>query len=148
MSGERVTRSFIESGYANKNACYSRENARTVLYYLLQHRKTTLADWLLSKGARANCILRWQFVVEDRVMKPMEILRLMERNQISLLLKSDDGLNYNLMHYMCYFGEFEGVKKLFEISDSQSLLNDPTESNDIALTMALLSPLTTDGRDE
>ena len=41
-------------------------------------------------------------------------------------------------------GEFEGVKKLFEISDSQSLLNDPTESNDIALTMALLSPLTTD----
>ena len=144
MSGERVTRSFIESGYANKNACYSRENARTVLYYLLQHRKTTLADWLLSKGARANCILRWQFVVEDRVMKPMEILRLMERNQISLLLKSDDGLNYNLMHYMCYFGEFEGVKKLFEISDSQSLLNDPTESNDIALTMALLSPLTTD----
>ena len=63
-----------------------------MLYYLLQHRKTTLADWLLSKGARANCILRWQFVVEDRVMKPMEILRLMEWTQISLLLKSDDGL--------------------------------------------------------
>ena len=115
-----------------------------MLYYLLQHHKTELADWLLSKGARANCMLRWQFVVEDRVLKPMELLQLMERNQISLLLKSDDGLNYNLMHYMCYFGEYDGVAKLFEHNDSQSLLNDPTESNDIAITMALLSPLISD----
>lgn len=98
----------------------------------------------MGQGARANCILRWQFVVQDHVLPPLDILSFMEKNNISLSLKSDDGLNYNLMQFMCYFGVFEGVQRLYDSTASQSLLNDPTEGNDIALTMALLSPLTDD----
>mgnify|MGYP001060291817 CR=1 FL=1 len=68
----------------------------------------------MGQGARANCILRWQFVVQDHVLPPLDILSFMEKNNISLSLKSDDGLNYNLMQFMCYFGVFEGVQRLYD----------------------------------
>ena len=80
----------------------------------------------------------------EKVLSPIEILTFMESNNISLCLKSDDGFNYNIMYYMCYFGNVDGVNRLMESNDYQSLLNDPTESNDIALTITLLSPLTTE----
>lgn len=128
---------------ANINCCFSRDDPRPVLYYLLKNHQLSLAHWILEKGASPGCLLRWSFIVVERVMTPMEVLSIFETHQIDLSLKSDDGFNYNLMHYMCYFGLVDGVKKLVECSVSQSLINDPTESNDIALTIALLSPETT-----
>lgn len=128
---------------ANINGCFSRDDPRSVLYFLLKNHQSKLAHWLLEKGASPACLLRWKFMVVDRVMTPMEVLSLFDTHQIDLSLKSDDGFNYNLMDYMCYFGLIEGVKTLAECPVSQSLINDPTESNDIALTIALLSPETT-----
>lgn len=134
---------WIDKG-ANVNACYGEDDPRPILYYLLKYKKTTLANWLIKKGASPNCILRWQFAVTEKVLTPMEILNFIESNNISRSLKSDDGFNYNIMYYMCYFGVEEGVKRLMETNEYQSLLNDPTDSNDIALTITLLSPMTTE----
>lgn len=52
-------RSMVSLG-ANVNACYSREDSRPVLTYLLKNKQSSLADWLLDNGAQPNCLLRWQ----------------------------------------------------------------------------------------
>lgn len=127
----------------NLNCCYSRDDPRPVLYHLLIHKHTELAEWAIDQGANPEFLLRWKFVVKDKVMTPKEILALMNKHNIRLSLKSDDGFNYNIMHYMCYFGDVEGVRMLADSLESQSLINDPTEGNDIALTIALLSPMST-----
>ena len=128
---------------ANVNACYSREDSRPVLTYLLKNKQSSLADWLLDNGAQPNCLLRWQFVVTDHVLTPNQILPIFEKHHVNIAIKSDDGISYNLMHYMCYFGLIDGVKMLAESPESQAFLNDPTEESDIALTITLLSPETT-----
>ena len=109
---------------------------------MLRKKNWELANYLLKKGARPNCMLRWQFVVRNQALSPSEILNFMEVNNISPVLKSDDGLNYTIFHYLCLFGNVEEVERLLRGPDAQSLANDPTDSNDIALTIALLSPRT------
>ena len=126
------------------NACYGKEDPRPILYYLLMHKKQDLANWLIKKGANPNCMLRWQFVVTDKVLKPMEILSILKNNNLPFTLKSDDGFNYNIMYYMCYYGVVDGVNELMNSHDYQNLLNDPTDSNDIAITISLLSPISTE----
>lgn len=96
----------------------------------------------MKKGARPNCILRWQFVVRSLSLSPSEILHFMEVNNISPVLKSDDGLNYTIFHYLCLFGNVEEIERLLRGPEAQSLANDQTDSNDIALTITLLSPKT------
>ena len=127
---------------ANVNACYGRDDPTPVLCYVLKKKNLDLASYLLKKGARPNCILRWQFMVRDRVMSPPEVLNFFEINGVSPVLKSDDGMNFTIFHYLCYFGNVEEIERLLRGPDAQSLSNDPTESNDIALTIALLSPIT------
>ena len=61
---------------------------------MLRKKNWELANYLLKKGARPNCILRWQFVVRSQALSPSEILNFMEVNNISPVLKSDDGVNY------------------------------------------------------
>lgn len=79
----------------------------------------------------------------DHVLTPNQILPIFEKHHVNIAIKSDDGISYNLMHYMCYFGLIDGVKMLAESPESQAFLNDPTEESDIALTITLLSPETT-----
>ena len=81
-------------------------------------------------------------MVRNQTLLPNEILNFMEVNNISPVLKSDDGLNYTIFHYLCYFGNVEEIERLLRGPEAQSLANDPTESNDIALTITLLSPKT------
>ena len=63
---------------------------------MLRKKNWELANYLLKKGARPNCMLRWQFVVRNQALSPSEILNFMEVNNISPVLKSDDGLNFKL----------------------------------------------------
>ena len=113
---------------------------KPVLYYLLRHHHVDEAIWLLSKGAKANCLLRWEFMVQERLMTAKELLQLMERANIRLSTKSDDGFKFYILHYLCYFGEVEEVRRLSAYGEFQELAYNTTETNDIALTIALLTP--------
>lgn len=52
---------------------------KPVVYHLIKHRHMAEAEWLLLHGARANCLLRWEFMVNERLMTPEELLSLLER---------------------------------------------------------------------
>ena len=55
------------------NSSYGRMDPKPVLYYLLRHHHVDEAIWLLSKGAKANCLLRWEFMVQERLMTAKEL---------------------------------------------------------------------------
>ena len=121
---------------------------KPVVYHLIKHRHMAEAEWLLLHGARANCLLRWEFMVNERLMTPEELISLLERlveqncHDVNVCIRSDDGFKMIIMHYLCYFGCVKEVERLCNVPESQSLLNDATDRNDIALTIALLSPAT------
>ena len=73
-------------------------------------------------------------------MTAKELLQLMERANIRLSTKSDDGFKFYILHYLCYFGEVEEVRRLSAYGEFQELAYNTTETNDIALTIALLTP--------
>ena len=104
------------------------------------------AEWLLQHGAHPNCLLRWEFVVNEKLMSPKDLLALLiklkDQYKVidSLCLRSDDGFRMIIMHYLCYFGCLKEIKAIYNTNESQGLLNDPTYNNDIALTITLLAP--------
>ena len=128
------------------NASYGRVDPRPVLYYLIKSGHMEEAEWLLQHGAHPNCLLRWDFVVNEKLMTPKDLLALLIklRDQYkvidSLCLRSDDGFKMIIMHYLCFFGCYEEIKSIYNSNESQGLLNDSTYNNDIALTITLLAP--------
>lgn len=131
---------------ANVNSSYGRTDPKPILYYLLRHHHMNEAIWLLSKGAKASCLLRWEFMVQERLLSAKELLQLMETAHIKLSTKSDDGFKFYILHYLCYFGEVEEVRRLTQYNEFQELAYNTTETNDIALTIALLTPLVDEER--
>lgn len=129
---------------ANVNSSYGRNDPKPILYYLLHHHHVNEAIWLISQGAKANCLLRWEFMVQERLMTAKELLQLMEASHIPLSTKSDDGFKFCILHYLCYYGDVEEVRRLSSYNEFQELAYNTTESGDIALTIALLTPAVVD----
>ena len=129
---------------ANINCSYSRTDSHPVLYYLLKHKQMEMARWLLQQKAKPQCLLRWEYMVNDRLLSCAELYDLLKSVGLKMNLRSDDGLKYNLMHYCCYFGDIEHARLLAEGEDSSFLVNDATDHSDTALTIALLSPETSE----
>lgn len=127
------------------NAYYDLK-AHPVLYYLIKKNHMEEAEWLLQHGAHPNCLLRWEYVVNEKLMTPKDLLALLiklkDQYQVidSLCLRSDDGFKMIIMHYLCYFGCIKEIESIYNCSENQGLLNDSTYQNDIALTITLLAP--------
>lgn len=135
---------LIEVG-ANKNGAYGRQDVTTVLLYLVMNKHIQEAQWLIQQGAKTNCLLRWDFMMNKKVVTPAELYSLLESVN-SLTICSDDNLKFNLLHYICYYGDvptFDHLHSNHPIEFS-SLADDTTYNNDSAMSIALLSGLTSD----
>ena len=139
----RLTRRLVNIG-ANVNSSYGRTDSKPILFYLLHFNHRDDAIWLLSQHAKPNCLLRWEFMVDEKLMPAQDLLEMMQNSHISLSTKSDDGFKFSILHYLCYFGNVEEVRRLSAYNEFQELAYNTTESGDVALTIALLSPLTDD----
>lgn len=138
---------LVEAG-ANVNASYGRTDPKPVLYYLLKHNHYSEAEWLIQHGASINAILRWEFIIEEKLIDILKLLDIMNRlcadsNGCNFAQKSDDGFNMTILHYLCYYGHVQQVNDLCQLTNGQALVNAYTYYNDSPLTIALLSPKTT-----
>ena len=137
-----MTCSLVDVG-ANVDCCYGRANENPVLYYLLLHKHLDWAEYLLERKAKPQCLLRWKYIVQEKIISPGQLFELMKKVGVKMATRSDDGQKFNIMHYACYFGDVKTVQELLQVNDN-ALVNDLTEQGDSALTIALLSPLTDD----
>ena len=135
-----LTPSLVDAG-ANVNCSYGRTNPNPVLFYAVKNHHLDMAEWLLQHGAKPQCLLRWEYMVQKKILTPAQLFELMKRVGVKMSTRSDDGQKFNIMHYACYFGDVKTVQELLQINDN-SLVNDITDQSDSALTIALLSPLT------
>lgn len=135
---------LIEIG-ANKNGAYGSQDVTTVLLYLVMNKHMQEAQWLVQQGAKPSCLLRWDFMMNKRVITPAELYTFLESVN-ALNISSDDNLKFNLLHYICYYGDIS-VFNQFQANhpmEFSALADDNTYNNDSAMSIALLSNLTSD----
>lgn len=127
------------------NACYSRQEAFPVLLYLILHKHMDDAKWLIKQKAKIGCLLRWDFIVDKQGITTADLYKLLDETQSSLTICSDDSQKFNLLHYVCYFGDVDTFNTIMNArpTDFTSLASDTTYYNDTAMTIALLTQRTT-----
>lgn len=127
------------------NACYSRQDAFPPLLHLILHKHMDDAKWLIKQNAKIGCLLRWNFIVDKQGITTAELYTLLKDTESFLKMESDDFQTFNLLHYVCYFGDVETFNTIMNDHPSvfTQLANGTTYDKDTAMTIALLSPRTT-----
>mmetsp|Transcript_8240 Transcript_8240/g.13333 ORF Transcript_8240/g.13333 Transcript_8240/m.13333 type:complete len:1154 (+) Transcript_8240:593-4054(+) len=80
-----------------------------------------VARYLLRRGADPSCLLRWSFLMIDKVIKPVDLLQLLIETQKDLNVCGDDPHEWSLLHYLAYVGDLDSVKQLISRVDIPTL---------------------------
>jgi len=110
MTAERVSL-FCELG-ANVNAAQPDGRQYPSLALAMVNGTENVAKYLLRRGADPSCLLRWTFLMIDKVALAVEVLNLLIETKKDLNVCSDDRHGWTLLHYLAYEGDLESVQRL------------------------------------
>ncbi|GBG33245.1 Ankyrin repeat domain-containing protein 17 [Hondaea fermentalgiana] len=110
MSQERIAH-FCDLG-ADLNCAWADGRQYPPLALAMQSGNVEVAKYLLRRGADPSCLLRWSFLMMDRIARPVDLLNMLIETKKDLNVCSDDPHGWTLLHYLAYEGDLESVQRL------------------------------------
>jgi len=95
-----------------------------------------VATLLLRRGADPSPLLRWSFLMIDKVATPQRVLKLLIDAQKDLNVVADDLHAWSLLHYLAYDGDLDAVRSTIARIDVPSI-NYVNTLGDSSLVTAL-----------
>lgn len=134
MSRERVVQ-FCELG-ADLNCAWRDGRQYPPLALAMQNGDLEVAKYLLRRGADPSCLLRWSFLMMDKIARPVDILNMLIETKKDLNVCSDDPHGWTLLHYLAFDGDLDSVQRLIARVDVPTIRAVNTLGDD-SLMLAL-----------
>jgi ankyrin repeat protein len=130
-------RAFVQAG-GELNGTFKQGKQYPLLATALATESMDVAQYLLSIGADAKCLLRWNFLVgNEGVLTPVSTLKLLTSANYDLNIVGDDCHSWTLLHYLCYGGNLDEVDRILLPKLKDAFLDTPNTIGDTALTLIL-----------